>query len=124
MSDPQITFHAYILQNPYGKYYIGHTDNLDRRLAEHNADEKIGTKYTHKNGPWTLVWSEAHPTRAAAMQRERDIKRKKSAKWSRENLLERQSESPLRRHEPPGSRFKRRIPRCFQFSAPFPPLPL
>ncbi|MGE3182504.1 MAG: GIY-YIG nuclease family protein [Phycisphaerae bacterium] len=97
MTESPTPFHAYILENPHGTFYIGHTDNLDRRLAEHNADEKIGTKYTHKNGPWTLVWSEVHPTRAAAMQRERDIKRKKSAKWIRENLLERQSESRLRR---------------------------
>ncbi len=42
---------VYILENPKGKFYIGHTDDLQRRLSEHNSGEKIGSKYTHKNGP-------------------------------------------------------------------------
>jgi predicted GIY-YIG superfamily endonuclease len=35
------------------------------------------------------VWSESHSTRASAMQREREIKRMKSARWIREHLLNR-----------------------------------
>ena len=27
---------VYILQNPSGRFYIGHTDDLERRLGEHN----------------------------------------------------------------------------------------
>jgi putative endonuclease len=80
-------FWVYILQNPAGRFYIGQTDNLPARLENHNRTDKIGGKFTRKNGPWTLVWSEIHPTRSAAMQRERQIKRMKSAKWIRENLL-------------------------------------
>lgn len=40
-----------------------------------------------QHGRWTLVWSEEPPTSSAAMQRERQIKRTKSAKRVRENLL-------------------------------------
>jgi putative endonuclease len=84
---------TYILENPQGRFYVGHTDDLDRRVAEHNSPEKVGTKYTHKNGPWRLIWSESHLTRSAAMLRERSIKAKKSARWIRERLLRGQSES-------------------------------
>jgi putative endonuclease len=53
-------FWVYILQNPAGRVYIGQTDDVDRRLREHN-DPQLGLgKYTHKNGPWSLVWKEGH----------------------------------------------------------------
>jgi len=80
-------FWVYVLQNSAGRFYIGQTDNLPTRLENHNRTDKIDGKFTRKNGPWTLVWSEAYPTRSAAMQRERQIKQMKSAKWIRENLL-------------------------------------
>jgi putative endonuclease len=80
-------FWAYILQNPQKRFYIGSTENLARRVREHNDPTADASKYTPKNGPWTLVWSEPHPTRAAAMARERQIKSMKSSRWIRENLL-------------------------------------
>ena len=33
------------------------------------------------------MWSEPHPTRSAALQRERQIKQMKSSRWIRETLL-------------------------------------
>jgi len=78
---------AYILQNPAGQFYIGHTDNLSVRLCSHNRTDEMRGKFTRKNGPWELVWSEEHPTRAAAMLRERQIKGMKSAKWIRDELV-------------------------------------
>jgi len=80
-------FFAYILENPEGRFYIGHTDDLEERLMNHNRTDKTGGKFTRKNGPWNLVWSESHPTRSAAMQRERQIKRMKSSLWIREHLI-------------------------------------
>ena len=80
-------FHVYILQNAEGHFYIGHTEDLQARLASHNRTDKLLGKFTRKQGPWELVWSEEHPTRASAMARERQIKRMKSAKWIREELL-------------------------------------
>jgi len=78
---------VYILQNPAGRFYIGQTDDLSTRIANHNRTDKIDGKFTRKNGPWILVWSEEHPTRSAAMQRERQIKGMKSSKWIRDILL-------------------------------------
>ena len=84
-----VQFWVYVLENPSGRFYIGQTDELARRVAEHNSADPTGARYTRKNGPWRLVWSEPHPTRADAMQRERKIKGMKSSRWIRENLLSR-----------------------------------
>ena len=89
MSEEQEQYWVYILENEAGRFYVGQTEDLSRRVAEHNDPVPKQGKYTLKNGPWVLVWSEIHPTRASAMQRERDIKRMKSARWIRENLLNR-----------------------------------
>ena len=90
-------FDAYILQNDTGRFYIGHTDDLKRRLVEHNSHDGPKTKYTLKNGPWRLVWSERRATRAAAMAREKQIKAMKSARWIREHLLGQAERVPARR---------------------------
>ena len=81
----------YVLENAGGRFYIGHTDDLDRRLAEHNDPGRSKSKYTRKHGPWQLVWSQQQPTRADAMKRERFIKSRKSAAWIRKHLLGRAS---------------------------------
>ena len=80
-------FWVYILQNSKGRFYIGQTDNLELRVANHNRTDKVAGKYTRKNGPWELVWHEAHQSRAAAMAREIRIKSWKSARNIRIKLL-------------------------------------
>ena len=80
-------FWVYVLENSAGQFYIGQTDELAVRLLNHNRTDKIGGKFTRKNGPWKLIWSEAHPNRVSAVQRERQIKAMKSARWIREQLL-------------------------------------
>ena len=79
----------YILENARGSFYVGQTEDLARRLSQHNSADRIATKYNHKNGPWEFVRSEEHETRSEAMIRERQIKAMKSARWIRENLLSR-----------------------------------
>jgi len=72
---------AYVLQNAQGKFYIGHTGNLLHRLQSHNdTGTHLGT-FTRKNGAWTLVWTEEHPNRLAAMAREKLIKPMRSGRW-------------------------------------------
>ena len=34
------------------KYYVGYSDNIERRLSEHNYSER--TTYTSKHRPWIL----------------------------------------------------------------------
>ena len=78
---------VYVLQNPGGKFYVGQTDDLSARLNSHNRTDKTDGKFTRKNGPWKLIWNEAHLTRSSAMTRERQIKGMKSARWIHEQLL-------------------------------------
>jgi putative endonuclease len=64
---------VYILQSfKTGTLYIGHTNNLTRRVAEHNNG--YGGKYTRQNGPWILLYSESCPDRSSAIKRERYLK--------------------------------------------------
>jgi len=80
-------FWVYVLENPRGRFYVGQTENLTARVEDHNRTDCIEGHFTRKNGPWRLVWSEAHSSRSSAMQREHQIKRMKSAKWIRALLL-------------------------------------
>jgi putative endonuclease len=80
-------FWVYILQNPNGRFYIGHTGDLADRLASHNRTDKISGKFTRKNGPWVLLWCEEYSDRSNAMRREREIKSWKSSRLVRERLL-------------------------------------
>ena len=69
---------VYILQCSDTTYYVGCTNNLERRLIEHNGQKK-GAHYTKLRRPVTLAYSEAFPTLLEARRREREIK-----SWKRE----------------------------------------
>jgi putative endonuclease len=71
-----MTFSVYILQSEStGRYYCGQTNNLERRIREHNDPSYQQTKTTKRfAGPWRMVWFESHVSRAAAMEKERCIK--------------------------------------------------
>ena len=53
------------------RYYTGHTDNIQRRLKEHNAGRNKSTKAYI---PWCLVYSESYATKNDAYEREMQIK--------------------------------------------------
>ena len=80
-------FYVYVLENSQGNFYVGQTSNVEKRLEDHNRNDSFDGHFTRKNGPWKLIWTEAHKTRSSAVLRERDIKRMKSARWIREHLL-------------------------------------
>ena len=69
-------FWVYILKCSDGRYYTGHTDNLDRRFAEHQNGGF--SDFTSRRTPVTLVWQEAFQTRLDALAIEARIK-----PWSR-----------------------------------------
>ncbi len=78
-----MSYIVYILKSETtSQYYIGHTDNLDRRLSQHNNPDYHGTRHTKRNkGPWLCVYTEKYNTRSEAMKREKEIKAKKSRKY-------------------------------------------
>jgi len=68
----------YILQSQTtGRYYIGSTTDLQRRLSEHNRSHSPATR---GRGPWALVYQETFATLLEARRRELEIKRWKSSK--------------------------------------------
>src|SRR5215510_8818533 len=69
-------FWVYILRCADGSYYTGHTDNLEKRIAEHQAGEVQG--HTSPRRPVTLVFAQEFPSREEALACERQIKG-----WSR-----------------------------------------
>lgn len=76
-------FFAYILQNDsVGRRYVGHTDDLARRLAEHNGTGDNPRRYTGKfPGEWRLVHQEEFASRAEAMSREKWLKSGVGRAW-------------------------------------------
>lgn len=65
--------YTYILECRDGTYYTGWTNNLKKRLCDHNSGR--GAKYTKGRGPVALVYYESYETKEEAMRREYQIKR-------------------------------------------------
>jgi len=60
-----------LLSTSTGKQYTGQTENLQRRLLEH----ELGlAHFSRGRGPWKIVLTEEYDTRAEAMQREKFLK--------------------------------------------------
>jgi len=65
-------FYVYILRSDFdGRYYIGHTEDLQSRLVRHNGGFVKSTKH---RVPWRVVRTEAYVTRSEAYLREMQIK--------------------------------------------------
>ena len=71
-----MSFWVYVLRCADGKYYTGHTDDLDRRVAQHQVGGFCD--FTSRRRPVTLMWSESFPSRIEALEAEHRIK-----PWSR-----------------------------------------
>ena len=69
-------FWTYILQCADRSYYTGHTDDLEKRIAQHTSGAIRG--YTHDRRPVELVWANEFWTREEALSAEIRIKN-----WSR-----------------------------------------
>jgi len=79
-------YYTYIIRSEKnGRFYIGSTENLERRLKEH---ENGNTPSLKKRGPFKLIYKEPHPTRAEARNRENQIKRFKSGNAFKKLLRE------------------------------------
>ena len=60
------------------RYYIGHTEDLEQRLVQHNSG--LST-FTAKANDWIIVYQQFFDTREEARKRENEIKKKKSRKY-------------------------------------------
>ena len=71
-------FTVYILRTSSNTLYVGQTNNLEKRLREHQTKGSKSAKYTRYFSKLELVYSEDFTTRHDAMRREFQIKH-----WSR-----------------------------------------
>ncbi len=65
--------YTYIVECADGTLYCGWTNNLDKRISDHNSGK--GAKYTKSRSPVKLVYYEIFATKEEAMSREWHIKR-------------------------------------------------
>ncbi|ALH79383.1 GIY-YIG nuclease family protein [Sphingopyxis macrogoltabida] len=70
-----MAFWTYILLCADGRYYTGHTDNLEYRIGQHQSGAIDG--FTSSRLPVRLMWSQDFATRFEALDAEMRIK-----KWS------------------------------------------
>jgi predicted GIY-YIG superfamily endonuclease len=75
-----MSFWTYMLHCRGGYLYIGHTEDLEVRIAQHKFGQMRGFASDHL--PVELVWSQEFPTRYEALASERQIKG-----WSRAKKL-------------------------------------
>ena len=69
---------VYVLRDETGKRYVGITNNIDRRIAEHRAKHsKAGQLLTE----FQLVLREAHPDYTSARKREKFLKSGQGRAW-------------------------------------------
>ncbi len=67
----------YILRCNDQTLYTGITTDIQRRLTEHNQDNRKGARYTRARRPVTLIHQEQFADRASASKREARIKKMK-----------------------------------------------
>ena len=69
-------FWVYIILCGDGSYYVGHANDLERRMKEH--DDALLYSYTAERKPLQLVFAENVPSVGDAIEREKQLKG-----WSR-----------------------------------------
>jgi predicted GIY-YIG superfamily endonuclease len=107
-------FFVYMLRCSDGSYYVGHTDDLERRMEQH-AEGTLGG-YTSSRRPVELVWCSELDSRDEALRRELQVKPWSRAKkealiasdWQQLKCLARgRDRGPSTSREPDGSRYAR-----------------
>jgi len=72
-------FYMYIIfSSKLDKFYVGSTNDVVRRLADHNRGK---SGFTRTGIPWVLKYSEKFNDRASAVRREMEIKKRKERKY-------------------------------------------
>ena len=77
-------YHTYILKSEKSKrLYIGHSENIERRLLEHNTNQ---SKSTRNKGPWEIIFTKEFESRSEAVKFELKLKSIKNKNYLLNNL--------------------------------------
>lgn len=68
-------WYVYIVRCADDSLYTGIARDVEKRLDEHNGNDKLGAWYTRFRRPVNLVYKETMASRSVAARRESEIKR-------------------------------------------------
>jgi putative endonuclease len=78
-------YYVYLVRCKDNSLYCGQTNNIEKRIEEHNSSKNKSAKYTKGRRPVTLVYVEKYTTLSDALKREYKIKQ--LPKTKKEKLL-------------------------------------
>jgi len=76
-------WYVYLLQNKQGRWYIGSTNNLQKRILSHNSGKNQSTKHWI---PWKLIYCEIGLNRDDTQTREKYLKSGMGRKYLKNRL--------------------------------------
>ncbi len=74
MNEKRKEWHVYMVLCADGTLYTGITNDLGRRLSQHNS-AKAGARYTRGRQPVILAYQENCPDRSVALKREAQLRK-------------------------------------------------
>ena len=79
-----MNYYVYVLKSKIkNHFYIGITNNLERRLKEHNLGNICWTK---RYKPWDILYTETMGNKIEARKREKYLKSHSGRKWVKKNI--------------------------------------
>ena len=77
-------FKVYVIYSlNFDRYYIGISNNLNKRIIQHNSGK---TRSTKAFIPWKVVYIEEYKTRIEARKREKYLKSAAGRRWRKINI--------------------------------------
>ena len=78
-------YYVYVIKSSEGYYYNGMTENIERRLLEHN--NKTKSFWTKRGTNWKVIYFEEFENKIEALKRERWMKSGHGTKLLKEKGL-------------------------------------
>ncbi len=69
-----MTYRVYVIQNREEQFYVGLSEDVARRVEQHNTGQ---SRLTKGRGPWTIVWQSDKLSLSEARKLENRLKRQK-----------------------------------------------
>ncbi len=81
-------YFVYVIHNKEsGKFYIGQTKDLDKRIEYHNNKEFRKSYTSQFAGSWKVIYKEAYPDRISVLRREKQLKSFQGRQFVKTKLL-------------------------------------
>ncbi|MEK9206995.1 MAG: GIY-YIG nuclease family protein, partial [Patescibacteria group bacterium] len=64
--------------------YVGHTNDIKRRLRDHNSGKTVFSK---RYAPWSIIYQEQFETLIDSVKREKYLKSATGRRWIKRNVF-------------------------------------